>query len=90
MVMQISTGSMGIDLSSADTMGFWTPPTSLLQWDQVCARIRQHADMRTLYYFYYVSKGTIEEAKYLALQENQELAKLVGDHPSLIAYKELG
>jgi len=37
-----------------------------------------------------VTKGTIEEAKYLALQQNIELAKLVGDHPELINYQEIG
>ena len=90
MIMQISTGAMGIDLSATDTMVFWTPPTKFLQWDQVCARIRKYKDMRTLAYYYLVTKGTIEEAKYLALQQNIELAKLVGDHPELINYQEIG
>jgi hypothetical protein len=89
-VMQGRTGSMGIDLSATDTMVFWTPPTSLLHWDQVSARIRKYKDMRTLAYYYLITKGTIEEAKYLALQQNIELAKLVGDHPELISYQEAG
>jgi superfamily II DNA or RNA helicase len=90
MVMQISTGAMGIDLSAADTMIFWTPPTKFLLWDQVSARIRKYKDMRTLLYLYYIMEGTIEEAKYLALQQNIDLARLVGDHPELINFQEAG
>lgn len=90
MVMQIATGAMGIDLSAADTMIFWTPPTKFLLWDQVAARIRTYKDLRTLLYLYYIMEGTIEEAKYLALTQNIELAKLVGEHPELVNYQEAG
>jgi superfamily II DNA or RNA helicase len=89
-VSQISTGSMGIDLSAADTTIYYSLTESLLHFDQSMARIRRYRDTRTLGYDYLLAQGTVDEVMYLALQGKVNLVKFVMDHPELIAHEEEG
>lgn len=89
-VSQIATGSMGIDLSCADTTVYYTLTESLLHKDQADARIRLHGDKRTLTYYYLIPEGTVLETMYLALRAKRSLVEFVMHHPNLIHHRERG
>jgi hypothetical protein len=89
-ISQTGTGSMGIDLSAADTCLYYTLPQSLLHKDQADARIREHGDKRALTYYYFLPRGTYLEVMYKALKEGKDLADYVANHPTLIHHKETG
>jgi len=87
-VSQISTGSMGIDLSAADTALFYTLTESLLHKDQADARIRRRKEKRALTYYYFLPRGTHLETMYLALKEGMNMVDYVVKHPDLIHHEE--
>jgi hypothetical protein len=87
-VSQISTGSMGIDLSAADTTIYYTLTESLLHKEQADARIRTHADKRALTYYYFLPQGTVLETMYLALKDKRDLVDFVMNHKAIIHHEE--
>jgi hypothetical protein len=89
-VSQISTGSMGIDLSAADTCLYYSLTESLLHYDQSKARIRLYKEQRVLSYDYLLAEGTIDELMFMALQQNMDLVEFVMKHRSLIHWEEEG
>lgn len=88
-VSQISTGSMGIDLSAADTTLYYTLTESLLHKDQADARIRIHGDKRALTYYYFLPRGTHLETMYLALKGKMDMVDFIAKHPDLIHHQEV-
>lgn len=89
-VSQISTGSMGIDLSAADTTLYYSLTESLLHYDQSMARTRKYKETRVLSYDYLLAEGTIDELMYMALKEGIDLVEFVMKHRSLIHWEEEG
>lgn len=89
-VSQISTGSMGIDLSEADTTCYYSLTESLLHYDQSMARMRRYKETRTLAYDYLLTQGTVDELMYLALKDQKDLVEFVLNHPHLIHWQEHG
>jgi superfamily II DNA or RNA helicase len=89
-VSQISAGSMGIDLSEADTTCYYSLTESLLHYDQSMARMRKYKETRTLAYDYLLTQGTVDELMYLALKDKKNLVDFVLDHPQLIHWQEHG
>jgi hypothetical protein len=89
-VSQISTGSMGIDLSAANTCVYYSLTESLLHYDQSLARIRKYKEERVLAYDYLLAEGTIDELMLLALREGMDLVDFVLKHPDLIHWEEEG
>lgn len=89
-ISQIATGSMGIDLSAADTAVYYTLTESLLHKDQADARIRKHQDKRPLTYYYLLPRGTHLETMYRALAAKLDLADYVAKHPALVHFRERG
>jgi superfamily II DNA or RNA helicase len=89
-VSQVSTGSMGIDLSAASVEVFYSLPQSLVDYDQDCARIRKFRDHRTLTYYYLCAEGTIEEVNLSALRANLELIDVLERDPQLLSYEARG
>jgi rhodanese-related sulfurtransferase len=89
-VAQIQTGSMGIDLSAADTAIYYTLTESLLHKDQADARILIHGDRkRTLTYYYFLPRGTVLETMYLALKTKMDLVEFVLKHKDIIHHEEV-
>jgi Type III restriction enzyme, res subunit/Helicase conserved C-terminal domain len=87
-ISQVATGSMGIDLSAADTTLYYTLPQSLLHKDQADARIRLHGDKRPLTYYYFIPEGTYLEVMKLALKEGMDMAQYIAHHPDIIHHLE--
>lgn len=83
-VAQISAGSVGIDLSAADTAVFYSLSESLIDYDQACARIRTYKDKRVLTYYYLLARNSVDEVIYMALNEKLDLAEFVMRHPSIL------
>ena len=90
-VAQVSTGSMGIDLSAADTTIYYTLTESLLHKDQADARTVIYGDTkRSLTYYYFLPRGTVLETMYLALKTKMDLVDFVLKHQDIIHHEETG
>lgn len=89
-ISQISTGSMGIDLSAADTTLYYSLTESLLHYDQSMARIRKYKEERVLAYDYLLAEGTVDELMYMALKGNMDLVEFILKHPSIVHWEEAG
>jgi superfamily II DNA or RNA helicase len=89
-VSQVSTGSMGIDLSAAAVEVFYSLPQSLVDYDQDCARVKKWNDKRTLTYYYMVGDGTVEEVNLSALRANLDLIEVLMRDPLLLYYEGRG
>jgi len=89
-VAQASTGSLGIDLSAAAITVFYSLPSSLVDYDQDCARIRKYKDKRTLTYYYLCAEGTIEEVQLSSLRANLNLIEVLERDPELLNYEARG
>jgi hypothetical protein len=89
-ISQIATGSLGIDLSAADTMVLYSLTRSLVDHEQFTARIRKYKDTRPLSYYYMLGEGTIDEINLLAMHEGLEVVKLITDHPEFLSYRGVG
>jgi SNF2 family DNA or RNA helicase len=87
-IAQSATGSEGIDLSSASVLVWYAPPVSLIEHDQFNARIENLFDAkkksRTLAYYYFICKDSIEETMMLSLQAKKELASILLKHPDWV------
>jgi hypothetical protein len=83
-VTQIATGALGIDLSSADTLVYYSEDRSLVNYDQVGARIKKWREKRALSYYHFLCEGTVDEVNHLALAEGRELAEILEKHPDYL------
>ena len=83
-VMQASTGREGIDLSAADTLLWYGYVDSLVDYDQVNARIRKYKERRKLNYVHFTAEGTVDEVTLSALQAKRDVAEYVLNHPTLL------
>lgn len=89
-ISQISTGSLGVDLSCAETMVLWSLTRSLVDFDQFKARIRLYREKRALTYYYLLGEGTVDEVNLLALHQGYDVVKFITEHPEFLSYRELG
>jgi superfamily II DNA or RNA helicase len=89
-VSQVSTGALGIDLSSAAIEVFYSLPESLVTYDQDVNRIRRFRDKRTLSYYYLIGEGTVEEVTLAALRSNLDLIDAIERDPLLLSYETRG
>lgn len=84
MVCQISAGKEGIDLSTADTMLFWSLVESYVDHDQFTQRIAKFKETRVLQYDFLVADGTRDEINYLAIQQKKDVAQYMEDNPRMV------
>lgn len=78
-VAQPAAGSLGIDLSTASTLIWYSLVDSWVDYEQFNDRIAlSHAATR---YIYLLASGTIDELKYESLQEDGDIAKAITDSP---------
>lgn len=83
-ISQVSAGSLGIDLSVADTMLFYGPTPSLIDFDQMCARIRLWKDKRPLTYYHLLAEDTIDMLTFASLKAKRNIAEVILDKPKLL------
>lgn len=83
-VSQVATGSMGLELSAARDEIFYSLPNSLVQYDQVRARIRGHKQRHGMTYWHLLADDTVDPAIMLALRENRRLGEMIQAHPEML------
>ena len=76
-VIQIRSGGAGVDLTRSAYAVYYTPTHSLGDHDQSLARLDRHGQIRSVTYFYLISKGTIDEKVYAALQNKRDVVEYV-------------
>lgn len=80
-VGQIATAGMGITLTAASTMVFYSEDYSMSNFEQAKARIHRVGQKENCTYIYLVAKGTVDEKVLEALRSKADLARsLVDDY----------
>ena len=80
-VGQIATAGLGITLTAASTMIFYSLDYSMSNYEQTRARIHRVGQKQPCTYIHLVARGTIDEKVLKALRDKANLAKsLVDDY----------
>ena len=78
---QIATAGLGITLTAASTMVFYSLDYSMSNFEQTKARIHRAGQQKNCTYIYLIAKSTVDEKVLLALQNKANLAKnLIDDY----------
>ena len=78
-VGQIATAGMGITLTAADTMVFYSLDYSMSNFEQTKARIHRVGQRNPCTYVYLVASGTVDEKVLKALRDKADLARVLID-----------
>ena len=82
-VGQIATAGLGITLTAASTMVFYSLDYSMSNFEQTKARIHRVGQSEPCTYIFLLAKGTVDEKVLRALKSKADLAKtLVDDYRS--------
>ena len=78
-VGQIATAGLGITLTAADTMVFYSLDYSMSNFEQAKARIHRVGQQNPCTYLYLVAAGTVDEKVLQALIDKADLARILID-----------
>ena len=78
-VGQIATAGLGITLTAASTMIFYSLDYSMSNYEQTRARIHRMGQKHPCTYIHLVARGTVDEKVLAALQDKANLAKTLVD-----------
>ena len=78
-VGQIATAGLGITLTAASTMVFYSLDYSMSNYEQTKARIHRVGQRQPCTYIHLVAKGTVDEQVLKALRNKADLAKTLVD-----------
>lgn len=78
-VGQIATAGLGITLTAASTMVFYSLDYSMSNFEQTKARIHRVGQKENCSYIYLTAKGTVDEKVLKALRNKADLAKTLVD-----------
>ena len=84
-VMNPQAGGVGIDLSTASHMVWYSLPTSWVDYTQACDRIALSQTSRT--YTYILAKHTVDEFLYDTLQADGDVARALLKNPKVVLRK---
>lgn len=76
---QIATAGLGITLTAANTMVFYSLDYSMSNFEQTKARIHRVGQKKNCTYIYLSAKGTVDEKVLKALQNKADLARMLVD-----------
>ena len=76
---QIAAAGLGLTLTAADTLCFYSMDYSMSNFTQAQARIHRIGAKDTCHYLYLIARGTIDEQVIKALQGKIDLAKFLVD-----------
>lgn len=85
-VMNPQAGGVGIDLSTASQMIWYSLPTSWVDYTQACDRIALSKTSRT--YTYLIARRTVDEFLYDTLQQDGDVAKALLKNPQIVLRQE--
>ena len=78
-VGQIATAGLGITLTAASTMVFYSLDFSMANFDQCRARIHRMGQHHPCTYYFLIARGTVDEKVLKALRNKCNLAKAIVD-----------
>ena len=78
-VGQIATAGVGVTLTAASTMVFYSLDYSMSNFEQAKARIHRVGQRMPCTYLYLVARGTVDEKVLLALKDKADLARTLVD-----------
>jgi SNF2 family DNA or RNA helicase len=78
-VGQIATAGLGVTLTAASTMVFYSLDYSMSNFEQAKARIHRVGQRENCTYLYLTAKGTVDERVLKALRDKADLARLLVD-----------
>lgn len=78
-VGQIAAAGLGITLTAASTMVFYSLDYSMSNFEQAKARIHRAGQKDNCHYIYLVCRGTVDRKVLRALRQKQNLAKMLVD-----------
>ena len=76
---QIATAGLGITLTAADTMVFYSLDYSMSNFEQTKARIHRVGQRNPCTYIYLIASGTVDEKVLKALRDKADLARALID-----------
>lgn len=76
---QIATAGLGITLTAASTMVFYSMDYSMSNFEQTKARIHRVGQKENCTYIYLVARGTVDEKVLKALRSKADLARILVD-----------
>ena len=88
--IQIRAGGAGVDLTRAAYCVYYTQTHSLGDYDQSLARLDRPGQTRPVTYYHLVSKGTIDEQIYAALQNKRDVVEFILEGIKLVQDHERG
>jgi SNF2-related domain/Helicase conserved C-terminal domain len=88
-IAQVAAGSEGIDLSASRVAVYYSPPQSLVHWDQSKARIRKWKDKEARGYFYFIPElpdriPSVTGITIANLEAGRELADYMQKDPEVL------
>ena len=72
---QVATAGLGITLTAASTMVFYSMDYSMSNFEQTKARIHRAGQQKNCTYIYLIAKGTVDEKVLITLQNKANLTK---------------
>lgn len=78
-VGQIATAGLGVTLTAASTMVFYSLDYSMSNFEQAKARIHRVGQKENCTYLYLTAKGTVDEKVLKALRDKADLARMLVD-----------
>lgn len=78
-VGQIAAAGLGITLTAASTMVFYSLDYSMSNFEQAKARIHRAGQKENCHYIYLVCRGTVDRKVLYALRQKMNLAKMLVD-----------
>lgn len=78
-VGQIAVAGLGLTLTAASMLVFYSVDYSMSNHEQARARIHRHGQKENCTYVYFAAKGTIDEKVLAALRDKADLAKTLVD-----------
>ncbi|MCF6095121.1 DEAD/DEAH box helicase [Microaerobacter geothermalis] len=78
-VGQIATAGLGVTLTAASTMVFYSIDYSMSNFEQAKARIHRVGQKENCTYLYLTAKGTVDEKVLKALRDKADLARMLVD-----------
>ena len=76
---QIAAAGLGITLTAASTMVFYSMDYSMSNFEQAKARIHRVSQKNDCLYIYLIAKGTVDRKVLKSLRSKVDLAKLLVD-----------
>lgn len=77
LLVQISTGSLGIDLTAASVGIFYSTGYSLGEFEQARARLHRHGQTKRVVEYHLQAEKTVDEKIFQALTNKQQIARRV-------------